>query len=101
MIVFRPLTQAEAGRIFDLLVADLKKRLASQGLSLQLTPRVKKLLVAKGYDSRYGARPMRRVIETELEHPIAEGILAGDYQAGSVLTARASKGIVTIQAEHE
>ena len=101
VIVFRPLTQAEAGRIFDLLVADLKKRLAGQGLSLQLTPRVKKLLVAKGYDSRYGARPMRRVIETELEHPIAEGILAGDYQAGSVLTARASKGIVTIQAEHE
>lgn len=101
VIVFRPLTQAEAGRIFDLLVADLKKRLASQGLLLQLTPRVKKLLVAKGYDSRYGARPMRRVIETELEHPIAEGILAGDYQAGSVLTARASKGIVTIQAEHE
>lgn len=101
VIVFRPLTQVEAGRIFDLLVADLKKRLASQGLSLQVTPRVKKLLVAKGYDSRYGARPMRRVIETELEHPIAEGILAGDYQAGSVLTARASKGIVTIQAEHE
>ena len=101
VIVFRPLTQAEAGRIFDLLVADLKKRLASQGLSLQVTPRLKKLLVAKGYDSRYGARPMRRVIETELEHPIAEGILAGDYQAGSVLTARASKGIVTIQAEHE
>ena len=101
VIVFRPLTQAEAGRIFDLLVADLKKRLASQGLSLQLTPRVKKLLVAKGYDSRYGARPMRRVIETELEHPIAEGILAGTYQAGRVLTARASKGIVTIQAEHE
>lgn len=101
VIVFRPLTQAEAGRIFDLLVADLKKRLAGQGLSLQLTPRVKKLLVAKGYDSRYGARPMRRVIETELEHPIAEGILAGDYQAGSVLTARASKGIITIQAEHE
>ena len=101
VIVFRPLTQAEAGRIFDLLVADLKKRLASQGLSLQVTPRVKKLLVAKGYDSRYGARPMRRVIETELEHPIAEGILAGTYQAGSVLTARASKGIVTIQAEHE
>lgn len=101
VIVFRPLTQAEASRIFDLLVADLKKRLASQGLSLQLTPRVKKLLVAKGYDSRYGARPMRRVIETELEHPIAEGILAGDYQAGSVLTARASKGIVTIQADHE
>ena len=101
VIVFRPLTQAEAGRIFDLLVADLKKRLAGQGLSLQLTPRVKKLLVAKVYDSRYGARPMRRVIETELEHPIAEGILAGDYQAGSVLTARASKGIVTIQAEHE
>lgn len=101
VIVFRPLTQAEAGCIFDLLVADLKKRLASQGLSLQVTPRLKKLLVAKGYDSRYGARPMRRVIETELEHPIAEGILAGDYQAGSVLTARASKGIVTIQAEHE
>ena len=101
VIVFRPLTQAEAGRIFDLLVADLKKRLASQGLLLQLTPRVKKLLVAKGYDSRYGARPMRRVIETELEHPIAEGILAGDYQAGSVLTARASKGIVTVQADHE
>ena len=101
VIVFRPLTQAEAGRIFDLLVADLKKRLASQGLSLQVTPRLKKLLVAKGYDSRYGARPMRRVIETELEHPIAEGILAGTYQAGSVLTARASKGIVTIQAEHE
>ena len=101
VIVFRPLTQAEAGRIFDLLVADLKKRLASQGLSLQVTPRLKKLLVAKGYDSRYGARPMRRVIETELEHPIAEGVLAGDYQAGSVLTARASKGIVIIQAEHE
>ena len=101
VIVFRPLTQAEAGCIFDLLVADLKKRLAGQGLSLQVTPRLKKLLVAKGYDSRYGARPMRRVIETELEHPIAEGILAGTYQAGSVLTARASKGIVTIQAEHE
>lgn len=67
----------------------LIKRLAEKKINLTLSPEVIGMLVDKGYDPQYGARPMRRAIERLLEDPIAEAILRGDLSAGN--SSRASR----------
>lgn len=96
IVVFRALTRPEVGKIFDNLIDDLRIRLHRQGLGLKVTPSAKRQLIARGYDEYNGARPLRRVIQNDVEHLIAEGILEGAYQKGDVLTLQASRGTLSL-----
>ncbi len=82
LVVFRMLERADLEKIVVLEARKLIQRLADKQIGLQLSPEVVSMLVDKGYDPQYGARPMRRAIERLLEDPIAEAILRGDLAAG-------------------
>ena len=77
-IVFRPLTQEEMRRIVDLLVKRIIAQLHDQGHALTITDAAKDHLIKVGYDATYGARPLRRAIQTLVEDPLAERLLRGD-----------------------
>ncbi len=101
IVVFRALTPREVGKIFDNLVDELQERLVQKGLRLVIKPTAKRHLIKEGYHEKFGARPLRRVIQNELEHRLAEGILSGEYERGSLLTVTARGGdlAITINAE--
>ena len=101
IVTFRALTRQEVGKIFDLLISELQERLVRQGIGLVVSPVAKRHLIDKGYSKTFGARPLRRAIEDELEHAIAEGIIAGIYQKGAILEARVEKGNLTLEQRTE
>ncbi len=101
IITFRALTRKEISKIFDSLLGELQDRLNHKGIHLVVHPSAKRLIIAEGYDEKYGARPLRRTLQEMLEHDIADGILSETYEKGTVLTARAVKGKVVIDVEHE
>lgn len=84
ILVFHPLTQDNVERIFDNLVEELRKRLSTKGLALQVTPEVKKKLIEEGYDPKNGARPLRRVIEDKIETLVAEAMISGELDKGNI-----------------
>lgn len=85
IIVFRPLNKDEICSIAKLMVNELQKRLALQELKMQLSDDVYAYLAEKGFDSVYGARPLRRSILNMLEDPISEAILKGEYSQGDTI----------------
>lgn len=101
IVTFRALTRREVNRIFDTLLAELQDRLNRKGIHLVVQPSAKRLIVNLGHDEKFGARPLRRVMQEMLEHDIADGILSGDYEKGTVLTARAAKGKIVLDVQHE
>jgi ATP-dependent Clp protease ATP-binding subunit ClpC len=96
IITFRALTGKEVGRIFDNLLNELQERLVRKGIRLVVQPSAKKLIIKEGHDEKYGARPLRRAMQDMLEHYIADGILSGEYEKGTVLLAKARKGKVEL-----
>jgi len=80
IVTFRALTNREITKIFNLLADELNERLIHQGIHLVITPSARRHVISKGYDEKFGARPLRRALATELEQPIADGILSGEYQ---------------------
>ena len=101
VVTFRALTRPEVGKIFDNLIDELQQRLIRKGIHLSIKLAAKRLLLDKGHDEKFGARPLRRAIQDELEHLVADGILSGEYEKGSVLEVGARKGNVTIDVRHE
>ena len=101
IITFRALTRKEVSKIFDRLIDDLKERLVKKGVALVVKPAAKRLLIDHGYDKFNGARPLRRVIEDELEHEIAEGVISGDYEKGVVVMAGVKQGKITVVGSYE
>lgn len=101
IITFRALTPKEVGKIFDNLIEELQERLVQKGIRLVVKPTAKRYLIKKGYDEKFGARPLRRAIQDELEHRLAEGILDDAYEKGSVLevTARGNKIAIQVTVE--
>jgi ATP-dependent Clp protease ATP-binding subunit ClpB len=91
-ILFRPLTRENLTGIIDLLVEGLRKRLAEQNLKLELTDAAKSLIIQRGYDPLYGARPLRRVLQSSVETLIARTILRGDLSPGATITVDAADG---------
>lgn len=101
IVTFRALTRKQVGKIFDTLIGELQERLVRKGIHLIISPSAKKLLVNEGYDEKFGARPLRRALQDMLEHEIAEGVLEGKYEKGTVLRATAQKGKIQLNVEHE
>lgn len=91
ILVFHPLTRANVEKIFDNLLEELKKRLATKGLGLKVSAEVKDYLIAQGYDPKNGARPLRRVIEDRLESLLAEEMIAGRLDAGHIAAVSMTK----------
>ncbi|MFM2170537.1 MAG: hypothetical protein RI957_766 [Verrucomicrobiota bacterium] len=82
LVVFHMLEKPDLSRIIDLEISKLAKRLKEKSITLELTEPTRDLLIAKGYDPSYGARPMRRAVERYLEDPLAEALLRGDIKSG-------------------
>ena len=91
-ILFRPLTRENLTGIIDIMVEGLRKRLADRSLKLELTEPAKALIIERGYDPLYGARPLRRYLQSSVETLIARTILRGDLAAGSTLTVDVQDG---------
>ena len=101
LIVFRMLNRPDLEKIVELEAQKLIRRLADKEISLTLSPEVISMLVDKGYDPQYGARPMRRAIERLLEDPIAEAILRGELVAGCMSRAIRPEGTSDIAFEED
>ncbi|HEX3039147.1 MAG TPA: ATP-dependent chaperone ClpB [Caproiciproducens sp.] len=86
IVFYKPLTRAEISKIIDLLIADLQKRLEEKQLSVKLTPAAKDFIVDQGYDPVYGARPLKRFIQSKVETLIAKRIITADLKPRSILT---------------
>ena len=86
VVIFEPLSTAELARIVDLQVERLARRLSDRRLVLDVTPAAREWLSLAGYDPVYGARPLRRLIQTEIGDRLAKGLLAGDVTDGSTVT---------------
>ncbi len=84
-ILFKPLTKEDIGRIVDLLLVDLNRRLADKELTLELTEDAKAYIIEHGYDPVYGARPLKRYLQKYVETMAARYILGGEVHAGSTM----------------
>lgn len=101
IVTFRALTKREIGKILTNLLNELQDRLIRKGIHLTVTPGARTHIIRLGYDDKNGARPLRRAIQDELEHAIADGILSGEYEKGTVLNARVQKGKMIIDVVEE
>jgi ATP-dependent Clp protease ATP-binding subunit ClpC len=98
IIVFHALTKEQVKAIAELMVNRLKKRLLDEHrIELQVEPSAMEVLISRGYDEKYGARPMRRTIERLLEDPIAEKILAHEFPEGCKVIAEAQNGEILVR----
>jgi len=84
-IVFKALERHDIENIVNIMMARVNQRIADKNIKLQLTPEAKEFLVTKGYDSEYGARPMRRTIQKYIEDPLSQLIIEGTVPEGEVL----------------
>ena len=94
-IMFHPLSKKNISAIIDLLVADVNKRLADKELSIELTEKAKELVTDRGYDPMYGARPLKRYLQKNVETLAAKLILAGDIGSGDVILIKEEDGKLT------
>jgi ATP-dependent Clp protease ATP-binding subunit ClpB len=89
VVLFSPLTSEEIGKIVDLLLRDLQGRIAEHGIAIELTPEARELIVREGYDPVYGARPLKRFIQNEVETPLARMMLRGELADKSRVLVKA------------
>ena len=103
IILFKPLTKDNIGHIVDLLLADLNKRLADQELSIELSPEAKQFVIDGGYDPIYGARPLKRFMQKNVETLSARLILSGAVDQGDtiLLTVQDGKLAAVVKAKAE
>ena len=91
IVYYKSLTEQEIGSIVDLMLTDLRKRLADKQLNLVVTEAAKNSIIDGGYDPIYGARPLKRYIQSHVETMIAKEIIAGAHSAGDTLTVDADE----------
>jgi ATP-dependent Clp protease ATP-binding subunit ClpB len=90
LVVFHRLDERHIGRIVELQVDQLGRRLEERGLGLVLTDAARQHVARVGYDPDFGARPLKRVIQKEIADPIALALLQGEYKEGDTITVDAS-----------
>ena len=99
IVFYKPLQKSEITKIVDLLVADLQRRLSDKQLTLELTPEAKSYIVDQGYDPVYGARPLKRFLQTKVETMLARMIIADDLAPGTRLEVYMDGGALAIRAK--
>ena len=97
IVYYKPLTKGEIGGIVDLLLADLAKRLEAKQLKLSVTAAAKQFIIDGGYDPVYGARPLKRFIQSKVETAIARAILQADPAPGTTLAVDVQDGALTVR----
>ncbi len=88
IVVFHPLTKDHVYQIIDIILRDLRKRLTERNMELRLTKEAKELLLERGYDPIYGARPMKRAIQRYVEDPLSEELIKGKFADGDIIVVR-------------
>ena len=97
VVLFKPLTPDEIGKIVDLQVADLAVRLEGQRIALDVTAPAAEAIAARGYDPVYGARPLKRLIQQELETAIARRIVSGELSEGATAKVTVKNGKFVVE----
>ena len=97
IVMFKPLTRENIGGIVDLIINNLNERLADKELKISLTPEAKKYVADNGYDPVYGARPLKRYLQKNVETLVAKIILQGDVNMGDTITVDAKDGKLIIR----
>ena len=92
IIIFQQLTDSEIREIVDIMTAELQKRVEVQEMKLVVEDSAKDVIAKEGYQPEYGARPLRRAIQTLLEDSLAEEMLKGEFKAGDIINAYAEEG---------
>jgi ATP-dependent Clp protease ATP-binding subunit ClpB len=95
IVVFHPLAKEQLRSIVDIQLAYLRKRLADRDMELVLDERARDLLAEAGFDPVYGARPLKRAIQQQVENPLAQRILKGEFGPGVKVVATAKNGALT------
>ncbi len=98
IVLFKPLQTAEIRRIVDLLLVSLRARLADRRITIEVSDEAKTFLGNQGYDPVYGARPLKRFLQRELETKIGRKLIAGEIPDGSVVSVAMADGALHIQA---
>ncbi len=104
-VVFRALTREEIKQIVDLEIKKVGERLVEHAITLEITEEAREWFAQKGYDPEYGARPLRRLIQNELEDALSDGILSGDFAFASIVQAGVSESdellLTTLEVEDD
>ena len=98
-IVFHALSKEHIVRIVDLMLNEVRKPMLEKGLSLEVSTEAKEWLAEKGYDPKFGARPLRRVIQQEIEDRLSEEVLAGKYEPGQTVMVDIKDGVIEVHPE--
>jgi len=99
IVVFRALTKEQIREIVELMLSQVQERLDEHEVKLEATDEAKELLAKEGYDPHFGARPLRRVIQSMIEDPLSEAILAGEFKSGDVVLVEVEEGEIKLRAK--
>ncbi len=97
MIIFHPLDRAQIRKIVDLQIVRLQKQLEQAHLQLEVTEEARNEIATRGYDPTYGARPLKRIIQQQIQNPLANEILKGEFPEGSVVRVDFRDGEFTFE----
>jgi len=101
IVVFHSLAKDQIGRILDILLKEVEVRLADRNIGFEVTRRAKDYLVEKGYDVKFGARPLRRIIQQEIEDPLAMDILRHRFESDSKVVVSVRNGKIVFSEGSE
>ena len=99
-VLFTPLTRENVYKIIDIMLKKLESRLEKQNLKLEVTQAAKDLIVDGGYDVTFGARPLKRYIESNVETKVARAILQGNMDEGDTIVVDAKDGEIVVSSKH-
>ncbi|RMF90514.1 MAG: AAA family ATPase, partial [Nitrospinota bacterium] len=99
IVLFKPLTLEEIKRIVDLMTAEIRKRLADRNVQLELSEAAREFIAREGFDPVYGARPLRRFLQRELETRIARALIAGKVLEGATIHVDVRDGSLAVSIE--
>ena len=100
IIMFKPLTKDNIGHIIDLMMDEINERLTGQEISLKLTEAGKNFVIEGGYEPMYGARPLKRFLQKNVETLAAREILSGEVRGGDTIVIDAQDGALVTRIEH-
>ena len=100
IVTFKPLSKDELRQIIDLLLKDIVTRITEKGAKLNITDAAKEVILEKGYDKKYGARPLKRALQKQLEDKLSQLSLTGQIKNGTVITADKGSDGLTVTAEN-
>ena len=100
IVLFKPLSIAEITKIVDLLLDEVRKRLADRNITIQVSEQAKMFIAKSGYDPVYGARPLKRYIQRELETKIGRSLIADEVSDGSVISIDVEGESLVIDSQH-